>query len=247
MESFTDTKVVGRRALIGRGFLGSVLDQPGRWTDRYNSTNIHTMSGHYDLIVIAAPSAKKWEVNERPAVDQYQIDRLTTALDQVTAKRVVLLSTIDATRDHPYGKHRRALEEYVLDRAGSVMRLPALYGDGLRKNALWDLLHGRPIANQRYIWYPVSHLWDDLLACRLGLTELYGAPLTMAEIADALHIIPKWLPYDPKADYNEEASWLMASQEAIRDIVSWATSKRLPATSPQSEGPQDQAFPQAES
>ncbi len=219
-------KIVGRRALIGRGFLGSTLDLPGRWTDRYHSKNIHEMSGEYDLIVIAAPGAEKWKANQVPALDIEAVWEITRAMQRSHSQRVVLLSSIDAGRDHPYGRHRQQLEDRMPEDA-AILRLPALYGDGLRKNALFDLLQGKWIANQVYHWYPTSWLWGDVLNAQPGkLWTRYSAPLSMWAIAEALGKtdLVKW-PYDPQKDYNEEGPYTMSSVEVLEDIVRWAKQK----------------------
>ena len=230
MEKTTGIKVVGRRALIGRGFLGQTLDKPGRWTDRYHSKNIHEMSGQYDFIVIAAPSAEKWRANQFPQVDNWQMGNLVEGLLQVQADRVVLLSTIDASRIGPYGQHRRALEGIVEGAfpGSSILRLPALYGDGLKKNALYDLLQGKQIANQVYHWYPTVRLWDDVKAAASRLTCLYSAPLSMWEIAERLGLTDLVTQScDPRNDYMEPVPYTMTSQEVLEEIVTWAKSASL--------------------
>lgn len=222
-------KVVGRRALIGRGFLGSVLDQPGRFTDRYHSKNIDQLRGAYDLIVIAAPSASKYHVNAYPRCDQEHSFSLIDGLLRCDTRRAVLLSTIDATKDHPYGQHRKFLERQVTEHfpGAVVIRLPALFGDGLKKNALFDLLKGAPVANQVYHWYNVDRLWDDVRRAQPGLHTPYSEPLSMWEIAEALGLTHMVIERrDQSKDYNEKGPYTMSSVQALREIVDWATSVR---------------------
>jgi len=222
-------KVVGRRALIGRGFLGTVLDQPGRFTDRYHSKNLDQLSGSYDLIVIAAPYANKWWANDNAREDARQVEAIANAISRTEARRVVLLSTIDATFGHPYGANRAWLERMMPHNA-TILRLPALFGDGLRKNALYDLLHGAPVANQVYHWYNVARLWDDVRTAQPGLWTRYSAPLSMWEIAERLSLTRMVIKQrDPTKDYNEKGPFTMTSEEALQEIVDWAQKGPLTA------------------
>ena len=220
-------KVVGRRALIGRGFLGSVLDVPGRWTDRYHSHNIYKMSGEYDLVVIAAPGAKKWDANHRPQVDQEQVNRLTAALGHVTTKRMVLLSTIDAKFQHAYGRHRWELELFCQAYFDvCILRLPALFGPGLRKNSLFDLLSGRSVPNGVYHWYNVEHLWEDVRRATPGIRALYSEHLSMWEIAERLgltHLVTK----EPGTVYDEVPPYTATSEQILEEICTYVQSQKM--------------------
>jgi glycine/D-amino acid oxidase-like deaminating enzyme len=245
-------RMEGRRALIGRGLIGTTLDRPGRFTDRYNSENIRKMKGHYERIVIAAPSAKKFVANAHPEVDSEAVADIMMALSHVTADYVVLISTIDATQRHAYGKHRRALEEFVeanFEHA-SILRLPAVFGDGLQKNALYDMMRAKPVENLRYHWYPLTRLWDDVQAAKPGLTTLYSDGLLMSEIAQRLYPnYTSFLSLKGK-DYNEKGPFIMTSEEALDAIQLWVeqvTSTRPLAASRQSEVHRDPTSPQAES
>lgn len=230
-------KIVGRRALIGRGFLGTVLDQPGRFTDRYNSTNIHELNGDYDLIVIAAPHAEKWWANENPVLDCLDVEIITSAIQRATCPRIILLSSIDAGKKHPYGQNRVALER-LLPTHARIIRLGALFGDGLRKNALYDLLHNRPVADGIYQWTNVNTLWKTIQPiCTYvdpktyrRVSPLYSEPLSMRDIARALEL--KVGAWNEGEEYNEKGPYTMDREEALRQIVEWVTSTRRPATSP---------------
>ena len=150
-------------ALIGyTGFVGSTLRQQTTFDALYHSANVETLQGQsYDLVVVAAAPAAKWIANANPAQDLTNINRLTSALKTMNARQVVLVSTIDAyptpigVDEHTpidraagaaYGRHRLALEDFVCDHfPTSVVRLPALFGAGLRKNALHDLVHDHEV------------------------------------------------------------------------------------------------------
>jgi glycine/D-amino acid oxidase-like deaminating enzyme len=219
----TCIRVVGRRALIGRGFVGSNLDQPGRFTDRYHSKNVHEMRGHYQQIVIAAPSAEKWKANMQPGTDFDQVEAITLALKNCTADDVVLCSTIDVHGDTKYGLHRKQLETAVrilFPGVARIVRLPALYGPGLKKNALFDILRKEslPLSSEdEYQWYDVRRLWNDLRNVKPCATwDVVPAPVPMSWIAGKLgrFIPPSGIPV--KYDYRTPDGGYTESEESVK-------------------------------
>ena len=95
----------------------------------------------------------------------------------------------------PYGQHRAMLESWVRTRfpRHHVIRLPALFGPGLKKNAVFDLLHGNRLAfidpASRFQWYPLARLADDIdrvQAAALPLVNLVTEPVPMATLQQRL-------------------------------------------------------------
>lgn len=197
-------------ALIGyTGFVGSNLCRDDRFDLFYNSKNVHEMKGrHFGRVVCAGVSAVKWWANANPDEDRAGIRSLTECLDTITADQFTLISTIDVYRNpvgvteqdrpsaeglHAYGLHRLALEEYVADRfpRHSIVRLPALFGPNLKKNAVYDLLHDNRIEvinpAGSFQWYPVVRLAADLRRIEEGgptLVNIATEPVTMAAIGE---------------------------------------------------------------
>ncbi|MCI5043263.1 MAG: sugar nucleotide-binding protein [Aquisalinus sp.] len=151
-------------ALVGHtGFVGSSLKRQYKgFESTYNSANISDISGkEYDLLVCAAAPATMWLANNDPAQDRQNLLNLVTCLERVKCDRIVLISTIAVLDDFAgqyseenarfeptkaYGKHRRELEEKVQSAFAGVhiLRLPALFGFGLKKNFIFDLLNPAP-------------------------------------------------------------------------------------------------------
>jgi len=197
-------------ALIGHtGFVGGNLARQHRFDQLFNSGNFREMAGrHFDLLVCAGLSAAKWVANRDPDADWARIAVLTDVLDTVTAKRVVLISTVDVyphpagvdeaapiddAACHAYGRHRLRFERAMTDRFDDVMivRLPALFGPGLKKNVLFDLLHDNCLDTinpaSRFQWYDLGHLWRDIERCWMGgirLVNLVNEPIPTADILD---------------------------------------------------------------
>lgn len=203
-----------RSALIGyTGFVGSTLSGTSQrgYTDQYNSSNINDIRGqHFELMVCAGVSAVKWKANAEPADDWTQIKRLIDPLSTTTADRFVLISTVDVypspinvsendepslDKGHPYGRHRLLLEHFIATKFGRahIVRLPALFGPGLKKNALFDLLTGNMIdrisPNGVFQWYPVSRLATDIariIDADLRLINIAPEPCAMSDIVRTL-------------------------------------------------------------
>ena len=152
-----------RSALIGyTGFVGTALRRARSFAALYNSANIADLAGQrFDEVICAGAPASMWQANRDPDGDRANLDRLFAALDRVEAGRVILISTIAVLADaaagdtesraayeteRAYGRNRRALEEKVTARFAEslVVRLPALFGTGLRKNFVFDLLNPVP-------------------------------------------------------------------------------------------------------
>jgi nucleoside-diphosphate-sugar epimerase len=193
-------------ALIGgTGFVGSTLLRRRRFDAVYRSTNIGEIAGRrFDRIYCAGAPAEKWKANRDPDADWRNLERLLEAVTQAEARLVVLISTVDVfgeprgvTEDDvpvgatAYGRHRLELERLLAARFPTlVVRLPALFGTGLRKNAVYDLLHGNQTekidSRGRFQFYDLERLAGDLDAAeRAGLRLVHCAtePVTVERMA----------------------------------------------------------------
>ena len=165
-------------ALIGyTGFVGSELHRATSFNALFNSANIASIKDHnFDLVVCAAPSATKWLANKEPQADFEKTTEFVNYLKMIKTKFFIHISTIDvygslvdvdentsiAPRDiHPYGRHRFYIEEAVRDLFDNflIIRLPGLFGHGLKKNFIYDLMHSEPrFINQERFYTIISKL-----------------------------------------------------------------------------------------
>jgi nucleoside-diphosphate-sugar epimerase len=201
-----------RRALIGyTGFVGSNFDAPGRFDGRFNSKNVEALAGStFDEVWCAGVNAVKWWANQNPETDWAQISRLLEALKTVRAAKFVLISTVDVYRDpvavdedtpvsveshHAYGAHRLRVERFIAERFADhcIIRLPGLYGAGLKKNLIFDVLNKRPIdgfdADSTFQFYGLDRLWMDAeRASESGLRLINFAvePLSVRAVVERL-------------------------------------------------------------
>jgi hypothetical protein len=185
----------GRTGLIGdTGFVGGTLIRDIPFSRTYNSRSIERIAGErLDTLVCAGAPATMWAANANPKADLDNLQRLTSALSEAKIDRLVLISTI-AVFDHAsagysesnaryetvkaYGRNRRELELHVLERYNAVvLRLPALFGRGLKKNFIFDILNPIPsfvkpdkFAQARAAFTPDElRLTDDFFAFDAGL------------------------------------------------------------------------------
>ena len=195
-------------ALIGStGFVGGTLLRQATFDEQFHSTDIETIRGRsYDLLVCAAAPAEKWKANLEPGRDRANIQRLIDCLRDVHAGHVVLISTVDVypvpvevDEDTPidpraasaYGRHRFELEEFVRDRFGTTcVRLPGLFGRGLKKNVIYDFLNDNTVASicpdSVFQFYHLERLWQDIVAARtyrLGTVNFAVEPVNVRDVA----------------------------------------------------------------
>jgi nucleoside-diphosphate-sugar epimerase len=194
-------------ALIGHsGFVGSNVLAQRPFAHLYNSKNIEAIQGQeFDLVVCAAAYGTKWKANKEPEADLSAIERLMHNLAAVRARNFVLISTIDVypevngvDEDAPvlendassYGRHRRLLEKFVESRFdATIIRLPGLFGTGLKKNIIYDFMHGARESVQQdglFQFYYLDFLWQDIhkaLANKLRLINFATEPITVRELA----------------------------------------------------------------
>jgi nucleoside-diphosphate-sugar epimerase len=188
--------------------VGSNLRSSGEYDAFFNSTNSAAMRGaHFTDVVCAGVSAVKWKANREPDEDWQRIEMLIENLSHITAERFALISTVDVYQrpidvteanpadeeGTPYGVHRAKLERWVAQQFKNcvIIRLPALYGPGLKKNAIHDLARNHMVEavdpDGRFQWYDVSRLEQDMksiLASGVPLINISAEPIRMSEIGD---------------------------------------------------------------
>jgi nucleoside-diphosphate-sugar epimerase len=198
-------------ALVGHtGFVGGNLAAQHRFDAVFNSKTIESVRGkRFRRLVVSAMPAEMWVANRDPVADLAALNRLWANLEQCRADECVVISTVavyatpicvdEGTLIEPnfstaYGQHRWELERrarWHFPRSLSV-RLPALYGPGLKKNAVYDLIHDNRVdklhAGATYQYYHLGRLGRDIetaLAAGLRRVNLATAPVTVRDVARA--------------------------------------------------------------
>jgi dTDP-4-dehydrorhamnose reductase len=199
-----------KSALIGyTGFVGCNLGSKYKFTELYNSRNIYQLGKQsFDLVVCAAPSAVKWQANQYPKEDLKKMNEFIELLKRIRAKQYVQISTVDvypipldvnenspiaSALQEPYGKHRYLLENFIKENFPNhlIIRLPGLFGEGMKKNFIFDMLTTgeSPWTHYQSVFqfYDLRHLWEDIqtaLKNNLSLLNMATEPISIAEVAN---------------------------------------------------------------
>jgi hypothetical protein len=187
--------------------VGGNLLRQAAFDDAYNSSNIEDIEGrHYALIACAGAPGEKWRANREPERDAERVSRLTRSLARVSCDQFVLISTVDVyprpvgvdeatpieeSGGTAYGRNRLLLERFASGRfATTVVRLPGLFGPGLKKNVIFDFLHRNNLEaicpESVFQFYPLSRLWEDIERVRrsaIPLMNFATEPTSVATIA----------------------------------------------------------------
>lgn len=258
---------MSKNALIGyTGFVGGNIRNQNSFDDLYNSQNIGDIRGkEYDLVVSAANRAEMWRINQEPEKDLAEIEEYIQHIRKAKIAKLVLISTVGVYKNPngadedipietegltPYGKNRYHLEQFCRDNFDTtIVRLPGLFGDGLKKNVIFDLLHDNNVDKIHkdgvYQYYNLANIWKDITIAvnnNLPLVNLATPPVSTEEVAryafgvdftnTPSDITPAYWDMHSKyaAIYGSEGNYLYSKQQeldGIRDFVEREKEKTL--------------------
>jgi dTDP-4-dehydrorhamnose reductase len=180
-------------ALIGyTGFVGSNLlknIKGKRKLDLYNSKNINQIKNQkYNQVICAGLSATKWIANKYPNKDIKNINILINNLKNIKCDLFILISTIDVHNSNEvYGKNRKIFEDFIKKKFNFlIIRLPALFGKGLKKNIIYDLLNKNNLdkisIDDYFQWFDLESLYKIITNLiennpKNEIVELYSRPI----------------------------------------------------------------------
>lgn len=252
-------------ALVGHtGFVGGNLATQHSFEACFNSMSIGAIRGrNFDTLVVSGMPAAKWLANRDPFGDRGVLNTLWGNLAKCEAKTVVVISTVDVypaprgvdegtliepTIQEPYGQHRYELERRVALYFPRVLivRLPGLFGPGLKKNAIYDLMNDNQVEKinpyAAYQFYNLNRLWKDVwtaLAANLTLVNLATEPVTMKEVARAAFgtkLAPGFGGTPPSYNvrtkhaelFGGHGGYLASKAEVLASIVAFVARERIP-------------------
>ena len=195
--------------LIGyTGFVGSNLDTQFDFDKKYNSSNIEEIKNQeFNILVCAGVSGTKWLANKNPSEDFIKINKLLDNIKSIKCNKFILISTVDVYRDtynvdentltdfknlHSYGKNRVLVEVFVKEHFCDyqIIRLPAIYGDNIKKNFVYDLLNNHCLhwthKDSKFQYYHLKNLWNDIetvINNNISVINFNSEPISAKELA----------------------------------------------------------------
>lgn len=185
--------IIGYTGLIGSNLLKQ-YKKKFHTIHLFNSKNINKINKNqiYDVVFCAGLPAIKWKANKAPKRDKNNTQKLIKNLKNLNTKKILLISTIDVNYIHSYGYNRKILEIFVKKKFKNcyILRLPGVFGKGLKKNIIYDLLNKNNLnqifLNDKFQWYDLEYLKKDISKIfrnkQLGVNELYSIPIKNLEI-----------------------------------------------------------------
>jgi hypothetical protein len=198
-------------ALIGfTGFVGGHLLHRIKNCEYYNSSNISTIENKmFDTVYCCGLYAEKWKANKNAEEDLKGINLLISYLSKIKCNKFILISTVDVLNcefeqyeeqmdiiyskysTHSYGINRRNFELWCLATFIEcyIFRLPALFGRGLKKNPLYDLINNNNVhllrGHWEFQWYNIEWLYEDIqkhVSKNIKLVNLVTPPIKLSTI-----------------------------------------------------------------
>lgn len=187
------------------GFVGSAICRNTNFDVYINSKNLESIVGKkFDMLVLACLPAEKWRANLDPELDSNNLSRIQDVVMTVSARCTILISTVDVYLDvfgadettdlftkQAYGANRKLFEDFAKKFFNRlyIVRLPGLFGDGLKKNCIYDLINLNQLDNvnlgSQFQWYPISLLVQHLtvlLNNNPGVYNLVTQPIQTNEL-----------------------------------------------------------------
>ena len=190
-------------ALIGyKGFVGSAIFKKIKAVGIDRNNYERMKENEYDIIInCAMPSKRFWALNN--PLDDFKATVGLTAdiFYNWRYKKLIQISSVSARcqLDHPYGVNKSAAESIVLSNKNNlVLRLGALFGEGLDKGVIFDMLNGNEIfvlGESRYNYISTEKVADIVLSKlnESGVVDV-GArdSISLKEVADYFKINVKF-------------------------------------------------------
>jgi nucleoside-diphosphate-sugar epimerase len=248
-------------AVVGAsGFIGGHLASRYKNVQKFGRENISNLA--YDksgLTIIAAAPAAKWVANSDPQADLLNIQNLVESLKCIEDRKSVLISTIDVfpvkcefdetsplPAEHPeaYGANRGYLESELRKYLSNlhIIRLPGMFGPGLKKNLIFDLMNGKDVpslnSSSSFQFYDVRLLPSHIelsLAFNLKILNLATEPISVSEIynhcfdSTAKDFDVPSIEYRMITKYGHEVAgrgnnYLISKKEVLAGIRQWIDS-----------------------
>lgn len=141
--------VVGAQGFLGKTLCKYAQNHDFEVIEITRKTFSKQSKQNYDFLINSAtPSAKFWAQNNPYSDFQKTVELTANLVYNWNYQKFIQISTITAKEiisKHPYAINKRVAEITALHKDSLIVRLGALYGDGLKKGPLYDLLNSKKI------------------------------------------------------------------------------------------------------
>jgi nucleoside-diphosphate-sugar epimerase len=174
--------IIGANGFIGSAFARLLKNQTGvKLTEVTRETYVELRGRESDVLIEAAGNSKKFLADQNPAAEfeASVTHRLRTLLDFPARFHLHISSVdiyndltspattredspMDISRSSRYGAHKFVAEQLVRHYASRwlIVRFAGMVGPGLRKNPVYDILHGEPLRIHPESRYQFLHADD---------------------------------------------------------------------------------------
>jgi len=174
--------IIGANGFVGSAFARVLQSQPGIKLTEVTRKNYDELRGREsDVLIDAAGNSRKFLADQDPETEfeASVTHRLRTLLDFPTRLHLHISSvdvyndltspattredtSVDISRSSRYGAHKFLAEQLVRHYAPRwlIVRFAGMVGPGLRKNPVFDILHGEPLRNHPDSLYQFMHADD---------------------------------------------------------------------------------------
>ena len=188
----TSAAVIGANGYVGTALCAALKKNKFVLTEVIRSNYAQLRQGTYDIVINAAmPSKRFWAENNPDADYQETVQKTKDLINGWKFNKFVQISTISARSqlDTVYGRNKAAAEKLCPSHS-LIIRLGPMYGTGLKKGVLIDILKNQKVyvdGSSKYCFAPVEFA-TNWIACHLertGITEV-GAwnAIRLKEVAD---------------------------------------------------------------
>ena len=202
MTSMKKIGVIGAKGFLGRAISKKSkdfdLDLVEITRENYNKNK----TTNFDILINSATPSKKYWASQNPFEDFNQTVKLTADISyNWKYEKLIQISTMsvnDNESQHPYALNKKAAEIIANYKNCLIIRLSNMFGEGLNKGPLFDLLSTQKIfvdIDSEYSFINTDFVAEWILnnLNRKGLVQM-GAKdtISLREIADKMNLDIKW-------------------------------------------------------
>jgi nucleoside-diphosphate-sugar epimerase len=220
--------IIGSKGFVGKALCRNIKKYNYEVFEITRENSDKYKSLEYDILInTAMPSKRFWSLNNPIEDVNATIVKTAELLYEWNYKKFIQISSFSSKMqiDIPYGAHKRAAEVLVENKKNTlIVRLGALYGEGLDKSALFDLIQHNKIyvdINSEYNYIDIDFVanWIVENLDKIGIKEV-GArdSISLLEISKGIWENPT---YEGRKEffYSDEVEDDMPSSKKVLEYI----------------------------